>query len=184
MPSPESMLRTPLKGNAALHSHEPSMSSSWANTSARAICGSLIRIGHEVIDIEDAQFDGSHDKARGIDALATGEQLLHQFVLALLQALHAEGHAAQRGDLLLGIAEGEVAQETFVVFVDFVVDKCLLTGELRRYGLLEAVDDAFEDGLVEHQRLALHDGAHIVARQQFTALEDDAVGACVEHVDP
>ena len=77
-----------------------------------------------------------------------------------------------------------MAQETFVVLVDFIVDERLLTGELRRHGLLETVDDAFENGLVEHQRLALHDGAYVVARQQFAALEDDAVSTCIEHVDP
>ena len=77
-----------------------------------------------------------------------------------------------------------MAQETFVVLVDFVVDEGFLTSQLGADCMLEALDYLFEDGLVEHQLLALHDGHHIATGQQLATLEDDAVGTSIEHVDP
>ena len=77
-----------------------------------------------------------------------------------------------------------MAQETLVVLVDLVVDESLLTRQLRRYGMFEALDYLLEDRLVEHQLLALHDGHHIATGQQFATLQDNAIGTSIEHVDP
>ena len=58
----------------------------------------LFHIGFKIIDIEDAQFEGTHNQTGGIDTLTTGEELLDQLVLTLLEALHTEGHTAQTGN--------------------------------------------------------------------------------------
>ena len=50
--------------------------------------------------------------------------------------------------------------------------------------MLEPLYDAAQDGLVEHQLLAVHHSHHVVACQQFAGLQYDAVGAGVEHVYP
>ena len=50
--------------------------------------------------------------------------------------------------------------------------------------MLEAVDNLFEDGLVEHHLLALHHTRHVGPCQQFAALEADAVATCIEHIHP
>ena len=64
---------------------------------------SLFFIRVEVVDVEDAELNGPDDEARGVDAaVALGEEFLDELVLPLLKALHAERHAAQVGNLLLG----------------------------------------------------------------------------------
>ena len=116
------------------------------------VTGWLFLVGLQVVDVEDTQLDGPHHEPCGVDArasVALGEEFLHQLVLPLLQALHAEGHATQIGDLLLGVAKGEVAQKTFVVFVNLIVDQCFLSLQRSVDALLEAFHDALEDGLVE-----------------------------------
>ena len=50
--------------------------------------------------------------------------------------------------------------------------------------MLETVNNLLQDGLVEHQLFALHNGHHVATCQQLTGLENDAVGSCIEHVDP
>ena len=79
------------------------------------------------------QFKSSYHEARSIDAIAAaciGEQFLHEFVLSFLKTLHAKGHSPQVGDLLLGVAQCKMAQETLVVFVDFIVDEGFLPKQL------------------------------------------------------
>ena len=75
------------------------------------------------------QFQGPYHKACGIDiAHRLREQFADEFVLTFLQALHAEGHTPKTSDLLLGIAQGQMTEETLVVLVNLVVDKRLLFG--------------------------------------------------------
>ena len=54
------------------------------------------------------------------------EQAVHQLVLPFLDGLHAERHSAQTRNLLLGVAQRQMAQETLVVLVNLVVDQSLL----------------------------------------------------------
>ena len=75
------------------------------------------------------QFDSTYNQTCGIDiTYILWEEFFDELILALLQTLHAKGHTAKLGDLILGIAEGQMAQETLVVLVNLVVDKCFLTG--------------------------------------------------------
>ena len=77
-----------------------------------------------------------------------------------------------------------MAQETLVVLINLVVDEGFLTSQLRRDSMLEAIDNLLQDGLVEYQLLAFHDGHHVTTRQQFATLQNDAVGTRIEHVHP
>ena len=160
--------------------------STWEITrAAPTLANSLFIVGLEVVDIEDAEFEGTDYEACGIDAaLSLWEELLDEFVLALLKTLHTKGHASQIGDLLLGIAKGEVTEETLVVLVDLVVDEGFLLHKLTTNGGLETLDNLFEDGFVEHEFLAIHHGRDIATREQLARLEDDTIGTCIEHIDP
>ncbi len=81
------------------------------------------------------ELQGTDHQTGGVDiAHSIGEQLTDEVVLTLLQTLHTEGHAPQTGDLFLGIAEGQVTEETLVVLVDLVVDKGLLLRQLNAFG--------------------------------------------------
>ena len=77
-----------------------------------------------------------------------------------------------------------MAQKTFVILINLVIDQCLLTSQLRRDGMFETLDNLFENGLVEHQLLALHHRHDVVTGQQFTALQDNTIGTGIEHVNP
>ena len=79
-----------------------------------------------MVDIEDAQLNGSHHQTGGIrphSTIAIWEKLLNEFVLTFLQTLHTKGHAAEIRDLLLGIAEGKMPKKTLVILVNLIVDK-------------------------------------------------------------
>ena len=115
----------------------------------------LIDIWFEVVNIKDAKLQGTNHQTGDIDALASRKEFLDQFVLALLQALHAKGHATKTRNLLLGIAESEMAQETFVVLVNLVIDKGLLTSQLGADRMLEALDYLFEDKLIQTSEMLL-----------------------------
>ena len=45
--------------------------------------------------------------------MSVREELLNQFILTLLETLHAKGHSTQLGDLVLGIAQRQMTQQTF-----------------------------------------------------------------------
>lgn len=71
---------------------------------ASVMDASLLFIGMQIVDVDDAQLESPHDQTGGIDAnahIAVGKEFLYEFVLTLLQALHAKGHAAKVGNLLL-----------------------------------------------------------------------------------
>ena len=55
-----------------------------------------------------------------------------------------------------------MAQETFVVLVNLVVDQCLLLHQLGIDSTLEALDNLTENGLVEHQLFAVHYALYIM----------------------
>ncbi len=90
----------------------------------------LIQVGFEVIDVEDAQFEGTDYEAGSIDTFATREEFANQLHLALLQTLHTKRHTTQTRYLLLRIAQCQVAQETLVVLVTLLVDEGFLTSQL------------------------------------------------------
>ena len=112
MPSLESNERTP-SILVAERSHERMMSNTSPTISPKANRARRLRvwrmtlffIGMQVVDVKDAEFDGSDDQARRIDATtALREEFLDKFVLSFLKALHTERHAPQIGNLFLGIA--------------------------------------------------------------------------------
>ena len=54
----------------------------------------ILLVGHEVVDVEYAQFECSGDEACGVDAcLVFAEESFDEVVLAFLNGLDAEGHA-------------------------------------------------------------------------------------------
>ena len=115
--------------------HETNTSATSATTRPRMVnfFNSLILIRFQVVYIQYLKLKSPHHQSRGIDALAVvsvGKELSHQFRLPLLKTLHAKGHSAQTGNLLLGVTQCQVTQETLVVFVDFLVDQRLLFGQL------------------------------------------------------
>ena len=93
-----------LVGMAADSSHDTNMSSNCAANNENAICGSLIRIGFEIVNIKNTKFQGTNHKTCGIHALTTRKKFAHQFVLSFLQTLHAKGHATQCRNLLFCIS--------------------------------------------------------------------------------
>ena len=68
--------------------------------------------------------------------------------------------------------------------VDRVAHEGLLVRQLLAHALFEAVHDALQYRLIEDEPLAPHDAHHVVVGEQFATLERDAVGPCVEHIDP
>ena len=100
MPSLESSDRTP-SILVAERSHEKMKR---RTSEIRRAKKTLLFIGMQVVDVENAEFDGTDNKPCSIDtARAIGEKLLDKLVLTFLKALHAEGHPPQVSDLLLGV---------------------------------------------------------------------------------
>ena len=75
-------------------------------------------------------------------------------------------------------------EQTLVVLVDFVVEHHFLMSVVVIDRLFETVEDLLQNGLVEHHALTGHHTHHVASCQQLTALEDDAIGASVECIDP
>ena len=155
MPSDESRERTCHVDGTAATSHDIRKSSTWAPISRKnnlpqsfdsLSCiihinksipptesrkGELSFIWVKVINIDDAQFEGAHNEACGIDTAPTaGEEFLYEFVLSFLQTLHTERHTTKSCNLFLGVAEGQMAQEPLVVFINLIVDHGLLVQQL------------------------------------------------------
>lgn len=140
-----------------------------------------------MVDIEDAELAGFYHQAGGVDAhavIAVREEFLNQFCLSLLQTLYAERHSAQVGNLLLGITQRKMAQETLVILINLIIYQSLLTHQLAVYALLETVYYLLKDRLVEHQFLTSHAARHIATRKEFATLQNDAVAARIEHINP
>lgn len=141
----------------------------------------------QVVYVQDAQFQCTHHQTGSIDAdaaIAIRKELLYEFVLPFLQALHAKWHSAKVGDLVFCISEGQMTEKTLIVFIDIVVNQRFLAHELVVYALLKSLDDLFQDGLVEDKPLAVHHTCHITACEQFAAFEDDAVAAGIQGIYP
>ena len=142
-PSDESNERTP-SILVAESSHERMTRRISAISSDRQATPSLLNtlfiIGFEVIDVEDAEFEGTDYEARGVDTTtALWDEFLDEFVLTFLQTFHAERHTSQIGDLLFGIAQGQMSQETFIILIDLIVHKRLLLHQLSTDGSLETL---------------------------------------------
>ena len=119
----------------------------------------LFFIRHEIIQVEYAQLKGSHHQSCCIDADASPsllKQLLNKLILSFFQALDPKRHASQVGDLLFGISQGQMSQESFVVFVNLIVDECLLSHQVFIHAVFESFNDFLEYGLVKHHSFPFH----------------------------
>ena len=113
----------------------------------------------QVVNIYYPKFYGLDYKAGGIyshTSVATGEEFLYKLILTFLKTFHSEGHCLEIGYLVLGVAQGKMTKETLVVFVNLIVEQCLLVGELTIYRQFKALYNATKYGFVEHHRLAFH----------------------------
>ena len=139
MPSLESSERTP-SNLMAEKIHERMKRSTWKITMvAPTLAISLFIVGLQVVDVEDAKFEGADHETRGVDtALCLREEFLNKLVLPLLKTFHTEWHTTQVGDLFLCISESEMTKETLVVLINLIVDKCLLFDELATDGCLQS----------------------------------------------
>ena len=117
------------------------------------------------------QFDGTNHQPGGIDiAHVLRKEFLDEFVLAFLQALHTKGHASEACNLLFGIAQCKMTQETLVIFIYLVTYDSLLFGKLTTDSLFETLDNLLQDGFIEHQCLTFHHRVDIATCKQFTRL--------------
>ena len=77
-----------------------------------------------------------------------------------------------------------MAQESLVVFVNLIVEQCLLIGELAVDRQFKPLYNATQYRFVEHHGLSLHHRAHITTGEQFATLKDNTVGTGIEYIHP
>ena len=62
-----------------------------------------------------------------------------------------------------------MAKETFVIFIDFIMDECIfLCKRSDSTDFTKAADNLFQNWFVENKIAAIHYLSHIVTREQFT----------------
>ena len=83
------------------------------------------------------------NKARSVytNAFVLWEEAVHEVHLPLLEALHSKGHSLQGGNHIFRVAEGQMAEEALVLFIDVVVYDCIRTSRFADHALLEACHD-------------------------------------------
>ena len=132
------------------------------------------------------KLQSTSDQTRSIDTnpLVGGEKTINEVDLTLLETFCPKWHLTKIGNHILGIPQSQMTQESFIVFIDIILNHGIELLTLTIDNLLESGDYLLKKRFIEHQMPTMHDKFDIITLKQIACLQNNTISPCIEDLNP